>query len=78
MRGRNDLIKRIFRRDCFLKKEVNFRGKEEWNFRGEKEGFFSGEKKGFLVGKPMVFLYAGMNIYAKQKEKMNKYPKQRL
>ena len=78
MRGRNDLIKRIFRRDCFLKKEVNFRGKEEWNFRGEKEVFFSGEKKGFLVGKPMVFLYAGMNIYAKQKEKMNKYPKQRL
>ena len=78
MRGRNDLMKRIFRRDCFLKKEVNFRGKEEWNFRGEKEGFFSGEKKGFLVGKPMVFLYAGMNIYAKQKEKMNKYPKQRL
>ena len=61
-----------------MKKEVNFRGKEEWNFRGEKEGFFSGEKKGFLVGKPMVFLYAGMNIYAKQKEKMNKYPKQRL
>ena len=57
---------------------MNFRGKEEWNFRGEKEGFFSGEKKGFLVGKPMVFLYAGMNIYAKQKEKMNKYPKQRL
>ena len=50
-------MKRIFRRDCFLKKEVNF--------RGEKEGFFSGEKKGFLVGKPMVFLYAGMNIYAK-------------
>ena len=78
MRGRNDLMKRIFKRDCFLKKEVNFRGKEEWNFRGEKEGFFSGEKKGFLVGKPMVFLYAGMNIYAKQKEKMNKYPKQRL
>ena len=78
MRGRNDLMKRIFRRDCFLKKEVNFRGKEEWNFRGEKEGFFSGEKKGFLVGKPMVFLYAGMNIYAKQKEKMNKYPKRRL
>ena len=78
MRGRNDLMKRIFRRDCFLKKEVNFRGKEEWNFRGEKEGFFSGEKKGFLVGKPMVVLYAGMNIYAKQKEKMNKYPKQRL
>lgn len=78
MRGRNDLMKRIFRRDCFLKKEVNFRGKEEWNFRGEKEGIFSGEKKGFLVGKPMVFLYAGMNIYAKQKEKMNKYPKQRL
>lgn len=78
MRGRNDLMKRIFKRDCFLKKEVNFRGKEEWNFRGEKEGIFSGEKKGFLVGKPMVFLYAGMNIYAKQKEKMNKYPKQRL
>ena len=78
MRATNDLMKRIFRRDCFLKKEVNFRGKEEWNFRGEKEGFFSGEKKGFLVGKPMVFLYAGMNIYAKQKEKMNKYPKQRL
>ena len=71
-------MKRIFRRDCFLKKEVNFRGKEEWNFRGEKEGIFSGEKKGFLVGKPMVFLYAGMNIYAKQKEKKNKYPKQRL
>ena len=71
-------MKRIFRRDCFLKKEVNFRGKEEWNFRGEKEGIFSGEKKGFLVGKPMVFLYAGMNIYAKQKEKMNKYPRQRL
>ena len=63
-------MKRIFKRDCFLKKEVNF--------RGEKEGFFSGEKKGFLVGKPMVFLYAGMNIYAKQKEKMNKYPKRRL
>ena len=78
MRATNDLMKRIFRRDCFLKKEVNFRGKEEWNFRGEKEGIFSGEKKGFLVGKPMVFLYAGMNIYAKQKEKMNKYPKQRL
>ena len=71
-------MKRIFKRDCFLKKEVNFRGKEEWNFRGEKEGIFSGEKKGFLVGKPMVFLYAGMNIYAKQKKKMNKYPKQRL
>ena len=71
-------MKRIFKRDCFLKKEVNFRGKEEWNFRGEKEGFLSGEKKGFLVGKPMVFLYAGMNIYAKQKEKMNKYSKQRL
>ena len=71
-------MKRIFRRDCFLKKEWNFRGEKEWNFRGEKEGFFSGEKKGFLVGKPMVFLYAGMNIYAKQKEKMNKYPKQRL
>ena len=71
-------MKRIFRRDCFLKKEVNFRGKEEWNFRGEKEGFFSGEKKGFLVGKPVEFLCAEMNIYAKQEEEMNKYPKQRL
>ena len=39
-------MKRIFKRDCFLKKEVNFRGKEEWNFRGEKEGFFSGVLKG--------------------------------
>ena len=71
-------MKRIFGRDCFLKKEVNFRGKEEWNLRGEKEGIFSGEKKGFLVGKPMEFLCAEMNIYAKQKEEMNKYPKQRL
>ena len=42
-------MKRIFKRDCFLKKEVNFRGKKEWNFRGEKEGFFRGEKKGFIV-----------------------------
>ena len=50
-------MKRIFRRDCFLKKE--------WNFRGEKEGIFSGEKKGFLVGKPVEFLCAEMNIYAK-------------
>ena len=63
-------MKRIFRRDCFLKKE--------WNFSGEKEGNFSGEKKGFFVGKPMDFLCAEMNIYAKQKEEMNKYPKQRL
>ena len=53
-------MKRIFRRDCFLKKE--------WNFSGEKEGNFSGEKKGFFVGKPMDFLCAEMNIYAKQEE----------
>ena len=71
-------MKRIFRRDCFLKKEWNFSGKEEQNFSGEKEGNFSGEKKGFFVGKPMDFLCAEMNIYAKQEEKMNKYPKQRL
>ena len=45
-------MKRIFRRDCFLKKEGNF----------------SGEKKGFFVGKPMDFLCAKMNIYAKQEE----------
>lgn len=63
-------MKRIFRRDCFLKKEVNF--------RGEKEGIFSGEKKGFLVGKPVEFLCAEMNIYAKQEEEMYKYPKPRL
>ena len=55
-------MKRIFRRDCFLKKEGNF----------------SGEKKGFFVGKPMDFLCAEMNIYAKQEEKINKYPKQWL
>ena len=86
MRATNDLMKRIFKRDCFLKEGVNFRGKEgvnfrgkeEWNFRGEKEGIFSGEKKGFLVGKPMGFLCAEMNIYAKQNGIMNKYPKQRL
>ena len=63
-------MKRIFRRDCFLKKEGNF--------SGEKEGNFSGEKKGFFVGKPMDFLCAEMNIYAKQEEEMYKYPKQRL
>ena len=63
-------MKRIFRRDCFLKKEGNFSGKEEGNF--------SGEKKGFFVGKPMDFLCAEMNIYAKQEEEMYKYPKQRL
>ena len=63
-------MKRIFRRDCFLKKEGNFSGKEEGNF--------SGEKKGFFVEKPMEFSCAEMNIYAKQEEKMNKYPKQWL
>ena len=42
-------MKRIFKRDCFLKKEVNFRGKEEWNFRGEKEGFFSGKTGGIFM-----------------------------
>ena len=52
--------------------------KKKWIFVGKKNGIFVGKKKGFLVGKPMVFLYAGMNIYAKQKEKMNKYPKQWL
>ena len=71
-------MKRIFRRDCFYIKEWNFSGKEELNFSGEKEGNFSGEKKGFFVGKPMDFLCAEMNIYAKQEEEMNKYPKQRL
>ena len=30
-------MKRIFKRDCFLKKE--------WNFRGEKEGIFSGKER---------------------------------
>ena len=34
-------MKRIFRRDCFLKKEVNF--------RGEKEGFFSGKTDGIFI-----------------------------
>ena len=42
-------MKRIFKRDCFLKKEVNFRGKEEWNFRGEKEGIFSGKTDGIFI-----------------------------
>ena len=51
--------------------------KEEGIFRGE-EGKFRGEKAGNFHGKPMVFLYAEMNIYAKQGEEMNKYPKQRL
>ena len=64
MRGRNDEMKRIFRRECFLKK---------------KEGNVRGEKKGFFEGKPMVFLCKKkMNIYAKQEEEMDKYPKQRL
>ena len=47
-------MKRIFRRECVLKKE------------------------GIFNGNPMVFLCTEMNIYAKQKEGMNKYPKQRL
>ena len=55
-------MKRIFRRECFLKKEGNF--------RGEKEGIFE--------GKPMEFLCTEMNIYAKQEEEVYKYPKQRL
>ena len=63
-RGRNDEMKRIFRRECFLKKEGNFRGEKE------KEGIFE--------GKPMEFLCTKMNIYAKQEEGMNKHPKQRL
>ena len=71
-------MKRIFRRYCFLKKEVNFSGKEEQNFSGEKEGNFSGEKKGFFAGKPVEFSCTEMNIYAKQEEEMYKYPKQRL
>ena len=62
MRGRNDEMKRIFRRECFLKKEGNFSGEEEGNFSG----------------KPMEFLCTEMNIYAKQGKEMNKYPKQRL
>ena len=57
-------MKRIFRRECFLKKEGNFRGEKE------KEGIFE--------GKPMEFLCTKMNIYAKQEEGMNKHPKQRL
>ena len=44
--------------------------KKEWIFRGEEEGNFR--------GKPMEFLCTEMNIYAKQEEEMNKYPKQRL
>ena len=55
-------MKRIFRRECFLKKEGNFSGEEEGNFSG----------------KPMEFLCTEMNIYAKQGKEMNKYPKQRL
>ena len=43
----------------------------------KKEGDFW-KKDGFFVGKPMDFLCAEMNIYAKQEEEMNKYPKQRL
>ena len=45
---------------------------------GKKKGFFVGKKEGFFVGKPMEFLCTEMNIYAKQKEGMNKYLKQRL
>ena len=51
---------------------------KEGNFSGEEGGNFRGEKKGFFDGKPMEFLCTEMNIYAKQGEGMNKYPKQRL
>ena len=44
----------------------------------KKEGSFRGEEEGNFRGKPVVFLCTEMNIYAKQEEEMDKYPKQRL
>ena len=47
-------------------------------FVGKKKGILVGKEKGVLVGNPMEYLCAEMNIYAKQKKEMHKYPKQRL
>ena len=33
-------MKRIFRRECFLKKEGNFRGEEGGSFSGKPDGMF--------------------------------------
>ena len=44
-------MKRIFRRDCFLKKEVNF--------RGEKEGIFSGKTGGIFMRRDEYLCKAG-------------------
>ena len=44
----------------------------------KKKGILEGKKEGVLVGNPMVCLCTEMNIYAKQEEEMDKYPKQRL
>ena len=49
MRGRNDEMKRIFRRECFLKKEGNFSGEEGGNFSGEREWSFSGKPNGIFM-----------------------------
>ena len=49
-----------------------FNAMEDW--RDEKK--YLGTE--LFRGKPMEFICVEMNIYAKQKEEMNKYPKQRL
>ena len=60
------------------KTETEIKAKTEMKIEKlKKEGDFW-KKDGFFVGKPMDFLCAEMNIYAKQEEEMNKYPKQRL
>ena len=45
---------------------------------GKKKGILVEKEKGVLVGNPMVCLCTEMNIYAKQKEEVYKYPKQQL